>query len=290
MKILEVMSDNKQLQAAGKETRSCHTTIVCADVTEGEEKGKKVILYITDNKYCGENVAPIFELRDDDEKSIRIMSDASNMNNLKLDKQKLEKIINALCMAHGRNKIEEYIDFYPEICNYLLGEIKAIYAVEEKYADSSKKKRYKAHKKYSKRHIDNIYNKIEEVFVNKEVEPNSMFGKVLNYWLRNKEGLTKFLSVKGIRLDNNWAERLLKVMIKQRSRSLFFKTRKSAGVVSGWASVVKTCQENGVNAYIYLNWLQENGREVRKDASKYLPWHYEKSLEVREDTELIAAA
>ena len=151
----------------------------------------------------------------------------------------------------------------------------------------SPKRRLKHHKKFSAKHIRNIYNKINQLFNEKLVEPNSALGKAMNYWLNNKEGLTRFLKVKDVELDNNKSERSLRGIILQRKNSLFFYSRSSAKVLSGLSSIVKTCEANGINAFAYLNWLQDNWRDVQRDASKYVPFAYAKYLR---DTELIDRA
>lgn len=108
----------------------------------------------------------------------------------------------------------------------------------------------------------------------------------MNYWLNNKEELTRFLKVKGGPLDNNKSERALKNMILQRKNSLFFKTKNSAAILSGLSSIVRTCEANGINGFAYLNWVQANWVKAQKDASGYLPWQY---LEYRNDSQLEAA-
>ena len=109
----------------------------------------------------------------------------------------------------------------------------------------------------------------------------------MRYWLNNKEGLTQFLKIPVASLDNNWAERSLRYIILQRKNSLFFKTVNSAEVHSGLSSIVKTCSENGINAFKYLNWIQENSSRVKKDPKNYTPFEYARYIN---NTELIKLA
>jgi hypothetical protein len=280
MKILEVIKENKPLP---KPHKVCHTTNICAQTTEGNN----IVLYLTSNRYCGEHLTPIIAGRKNKDHYMRIMADACSQNNLKLKDQDLSKIINATCMAHGLTKIRDHEESYPKECAYLLGEIREIYNIDRKYRDSKSRVRFKKHKHLSRVHVKNIYAKIDELFRDKVVEPNSEFGKVLNYWIRNKEGLTMFLRIKGIDLDNNKSERALKNIIVQRKNSLFFKTKNSAAILSGLTSIVKTCEANGINAYAYLNWAGENSLAIEKGTLLGLPWDYRSYVEA--DTELIAA-
>lgn len=279
-KILEVIAENKGLPV--KEQRSCHTTGIC---TETLEKNK-IILYITSNNYCGENIAPLVKERENKHHYIKLISDASSQNKPKVEEEELKQVIIANCLSHGRQKFYELKDNYPKECGYFLQEIKSIYEIEEKSRNLCPRKRLRLHKEHSSKHIASIYGKIRELYKEKLVEPNSDLGRAMNYWLRHKKELTKFLRVKGIELDTNKVERALKSIILQRKNSLFFKSKDSAGVLSGFHSIVKTCQENGVNAYGYLNWIQDNYQKVQKKASGYMPWNY---LSYINDTELIAA-
>ena len=278
-KILEVIAANKGLPL--KDRRACNTTTICTKT----KSGQVIILYITANKHAGENFAHLLANRiiDKDYQGrdhyLKLITDASNRNKPVLtdeDKWLLTKIINANCLAHGQRKYSEIEAYYPEECKYFLTQTRAIYHNEHKCKGYNDRQRLKYHKKYSSPYIKNIYNKIEELFRKKQVEPNSSLGKAMRYWLNNKDGLTKFLKVKGISLDNNWAERMLRGIIMQRKNSLFFKTKDSAAVLSGLHSIVRTCQENGINSFSYLNWLQDNWLKVENNPKDYLPFSYVK--------------
>ena len=91
----------------------------------------------------------------------------------------------------------------------------------------------------------------------REVEPNSSLGKAFAYWLEHWPSLTRFLSVPGAPLENNTAERALKLIIRQRKNSLFYATPHSASVASLLTSLIATCLQAGVNAMAYLVARQE---------------------------------
>ena len=66
---------------------------------------------------------------------------------------------------------------------------------------------------------------IAEQFNERLVEPNSSLGKALTYMVKHWDGLTKFLTVEGAPLDNNFCERVLKLAVLNRKNALFYKTR-----------------------------------------------------------------
>jgi transposase len=106
------------------------------------------------------------------------------------------------------------------------------------------------------------------------VEPNSSLGKAIVYMQNHWETLTRFLSVPGAPLDNNLAERALKLFIRQRKNSLFYKSPHSAYIASVLTSLIATCLYAGVNAVDYLVALQEHRGEVFADPAAWLPWTY----------------
>jgi len=299
-KILEVIKDNKQKlieqgsavsinsakeNKSGDKIRACHTTVICSESNDN----KKIILYYTKNSYSGENIVPVLQAKHQKQEShyIKIMSDASNMNIPHVSVDILQKLIMANCLTHGMRRFVEIEKEYPVECGYFLKEIRAIYAVEREYKNSDARIKLRRHKKHSSIHIKNIYSKIHYLFNKKLVEPNSSLGSAMKYWLNNKAGLTRFLKVKGIELDNNQSERALKRIILQRKNSLFFKTLNSAEIASGLQSIVSTCVINKVNPFEYLNWIQVNSGKIQKGSKDYMPWDF---VAYMNNTELIATA
>ena len=69
-------------------------------------------------------------------------------------------------------------------------------------------------------------------------------------------------------------ERALKLFIRQRKNSLFYRTEHSAYIASVLTSVIATCLYAGVNALEYLVALQEHRAEVFADPAAWLPWSY----------------
>ena len=78
-------------------------------------------------------------------------------------------------------------------------------------------------------------------------------------------------------MENNLAERVLKLFIRQRKNSLFYQNPHSAYIASVLTSLIATCLYAGVNAVAYLVALQENRREVFLNPAAWLPWAYASS-------------
>ena len=70
----------------------------------------------------------------------------------------------------------------------------------------------------------------------------------------------------------------LKLFIRQRKNSLFYKSEHSAKIASVLTSLIATCIYAGVNVIDYFVALQEHRAEVFTAPSAWLPWTYQASL------------
>src|SRR5436853_7370202 len=103
-------------------------------------------------------------------------------------------------------------------------------------------------------------------------------GEELAYRLTHWETLTLVLCIPGDPLDNNLVERALKLFIRQRKNSLFYRTEHSAYIASVLTSVIATCIHAGGNALEDLVALQEHRAEVFANPEAWLPWSYQAQL------------
>jgi hypothetical protein len=122
--------------------------------------------------------------------------------------------------------------------------------------------------------MDELKGWLQKQFDDRLVEPNSSLGKAIIYLQTHWVTLTRFLSISGAPLDNNLVERALKLFIRQRKNSLFFRTEHSAYIASVITSLIATCLYAGVNALDYLVALQEHRAEVVAEPAAWLPWTY----------------
>ena len=93
---------------------------------------------------------------------------------------------------------------------------------------------------------------------------------MLNHW----KTLTLFLREPGAPLDNNICERGLKMSIRHRRNSLFYKTRRGAHVGDIFMSLIHTCQLCGADLHDYLTQLQRHRSEMAYDPASWMTWNY----------------
>jgi len=110
------------------------------------------------------------------------------------------------------------------------------------------------------------------------IEPNSGLGQAFGYLLKRWTKLTLFLRVPGAPLDNNLCERVLKMAIRHRNNSLFYRTERGAEVGDVYMTLITTTELHHENPFDYLVALLVHEAEVAADPSEWLPWTFRTTL------------
>jgi len=278
VRILSLMQENLELIAAAqahglstpKERTGMHTTALVVKVGE-----HTAILYYSSRRHAGENLQALLEQRAAGLDKPLAMSDALSSNEVAQE----AALIRCHCLAHGRRKFSDVAEVFPHECQVVLEVLRQVFDHDEqaRQAQLSPEARLAYHQEYSQPLMDGLKGWLATQMDEHLVEPNGSLGKAMVYMQRHWETLTRFLSVPGAPLDNNLAERVLKLCIRQRKNSLFYKSTHSAYIASVLTSLIATCLYAGVNAVEYLVALQKHRREVFADPAAWLPWAYASS-------------
>jgi len=278
VRILSLMQENLELIAAAqahglstpKERTGMHTTALVVKVGE-----HTAILYYSSRRHAGENLQALLDQRAAGLDKPLAMSDALSSNEVAQE----AALIRCHCLAHGRRKFSDLAEVFPHACQVVLEVLRQVFDHDEqaRQAQLSPEARLAYHQEYSQPLMDGLKGWLATQMDEHLVEPNGSLGKAMVYMQRHWETLTRFLSVPGAPLDNNLAERVLKLFIRQRKNSLFYKSTHSAYIASVLTSLIATCLYAGVNAVESLVALQEHRREVFADPAAWLPWAYASS-------------
>jgi len=272
VKILSVIKENKGKAERGEKGRKgTYTTSIVSQV------GQYIIyLFVSGRRHSGENMGNLLKKRFPGLAPIIRMADALSSN---LSVQFLSILCN--CLTHGRRKFYEIYDYFPGECRVMVDGLAIIYhhdAITKK-ENLDPEGRLAYHQTHSAPIMASLKEWMCEKLEKKEVEPNSSLGKAIRYMLKHWEGLTRFLHIPGAPLDNSITERALKIPIKSRKNSLFYKTEHGAFVGSMLTSVIHTCVMAGENPVDYLVALQKNKKALFKTPGDWLPWTYKQSLQ-----------
>src|SRR5687768_11086880 len=272
IRILSLMREHKDLDmvappAAGANLRTgMHSTTLV--VKSGEHT---ICLYFCGRAHAGENLKAVLTKREAGLPPPVVRSDALAHNEVEGT-----QVVRCHCMAHGRRQFTEIESTFPEACQEVVAALKQVFDHEEQTQKDqmNAQERLAYHQTYSAPIMTTLKSSMERQQEQREVEPNSSLGKAFAYWLGHWSSLTRFLSVPGAPLENNTAERALKLIIRQRKNSLFYTTPHSAYVASLLTSLIATCIQAGVNAMAYLVALQENRSAVFANPADWLPWSF----------------
>jgi transposase len=274
VRILSLMAENRTHQTAAEalgfarsqERTGMFTTALVVKVGE-----QIVCLYYSGRSHAGENLQALLEQREAERDKPLVMSDALSRN--EVDET---TVIRCHCLAHGRRQFSDLADVFPVECQVVLDTLKQVFDHDAEARDKqmSPEARFAYHQAYSQPLMDELRQWLQKQVDDHLVEPNSALGKAIAYMQTHWETLTRFLSIPGAPLENNLVERALKLFIRQRKNSLFYRTEHSAYIASVLTSLIATCVYAGVNAVDYLVALQEHRREVVADPAAWLPWTY----------------
>ena len=278
VRILSLIKENRDriatAQAQGlsapKERTGMHTTALAVKVGE-----HTAILYYSSRRHAGENLQGLLDKREAGLQKPLAMSDALLSNEVADE----SRLIRCHCLAHGRRKFSDLEDVFPHECQVVLDVLRQVFDHDEQARQDqlSPEARLAYHQGQSQPLMEELKRWLGKQLDEHLVEPNSALGKAMAYMQSHWETLTRFLTTPGAPLDNNVAERALKLFIRQRKNSLFYKSTHSAYIASVLTSLIATCLYSGVNAVDYLVALQENRREVFSDPAAWLPWAYASS-------------
>ena len=258
------------LKARGAgERRGLFTTSMVA--RELDDSRSPIVLYASGRRHAGENVDLLLRRRKSEAGAPIHMADASSM-------APRSTRITAHCLAHARRYFFEAQVAFPEHCDRVLDDLAIIYQNDEATQGMDPDARLRYHQQHSAPVMAALHEWIDLQFEQRLVEPNSRLGKAFSYVKRHWGGLTRFLHVAGVPLDNSMTERTIKPVQRHRKNSLFYLTETGAAVGDVLMSVIRTCTGNGVDPVRYLSAISAHARQVRHAPQRWLPWNFPSAL------------
>jgi hypothetical protein len=277
VRLLSLMQENQQIRAQAqaqglsrpKERTGMFTTALVVRVGE-----RTIYLYYSGRSHAGENLAALLTKRHADQRAPLVMSDALSHNDIEMP-----AVIRCHCLVHGRRQFSDLEEVFPNECRVVIDLLSDVFDhdAHSRKEQMSPAARLAYHQAFSGPLMDELKAWLAKQVADRLVEPNSSLGKAIAYMQTHWETLTRFLQIENAPLDNNLAERALKLFIRQRKNSLFYQNAHSAYIASVLTSLITTCLHAGINALDYLVALQENRRAVFAHPEQWLPWEWTRS-------------
>jgi transposase len=204
-------------------------------------------------------------------------------------KQKLELIVNVYCNAHSRRKFKDALKVFEQLIRdaksdeerasleaasleieFFLKAYRIVYRLEglaERHPEKKSKIRARM-KKYFERMRAKALRDIAGY------SAKSSFGKAMSYFLKNYEGLTRFLDNNDLPIDNNPQERLLRNPVIGRKTWYGTHSKLGAQTAAILFSLVESCKLNKVNPQKYFRKLVQ---DLHRGQPAYMPSEFKNS-------------
>lgn len=274
MRVLELTAKTKRQQPLLEEDPERRGVFTTGIVSQAEGR-PDIVLFFTGPHHAGENLRSLLEARSQELPPPIQMCDALSRN-MPDDL----RVIVANCLAHGRRNFVDVVKQFPAEVRHVLESLKEVYKTdaEAKKQRLSPDERLRLHQQQSKPVMDDLHRWLKAQLDDKLVEPNSSLGGAISYMLKHWAKLTLFLRMPGAPLDNNVCERALKMAIRHRKNSLFYKSQRGAEVGDLYMSLIHTCYSSGASPVDYLTELQRNHQRVKAAPGDWMPWNYRAQL------------
>lgn len=266
-KVLELLKENKE---DDPERTGINTSVILS-----KNGDKEIGIFFTGRNHAGENIDQLLDSRESDAPVPIQMCDGLSRNIPKVNQTKVSK-----CNAHARRCFYEIAPCWPKESLKVVSGFDLVFLHDRiaKNEGMDPDKRLEWHQKMSLPVMEEILDYCKQLIEDKKIEPNSSFGKAIQYLQNHWDGLIQFTKIPGAPVSNNENERLIKRAVLNRKNAYFFKTQSGARIADVLMSLIETCCLNKINPYNYLLDIQKFKDQVFKNPSRWLPWNYKENI------------
>ena len=234
-------------------------------------KDQDIVLFQTNIGHAGEFIDELLALRPPDQPNPILMSDALASNN-----PTVTSVFHGACNSHARRNFVDVISQFPHEVEWVLERYKRVW-VNDDYTSKqtlNDAQRLAYHKQHSLPIMQEIHNWGIQHFKDMTLEENSSLGKAITYFNNHFDRLTLFCQIEGAKIDNNFMEAMLKLIVRNRKNAYFYKTLAGAGISDVITSFIATAMQADVNVFDYFNAIQRHRQAVKKNPADWMPWNY----------------
>jgi transposase len=275
VRILEFMGKRRaELVAHGELSDPDRTSLFTTGFVSITADGP-IALFFSGRKHAGENFTSLLDARDPGMPPPIHMCDGLDRN-----RPRGHAVIEDNCLSHGRRHVVDEADNFPAECRHVLEALGKVFKTDERCKEQalSDDERLAVHQRDSAPVMAELQRWMRAELDDKRVEPNSGLGDAFDYLIKRWDKLTLFLRVPSAPLDNNVCERALKMAIRHRNNSLFYRSQRGARVGDIYMALIYTAELHGENPFEYLVALFVNASAVAADPAAWLPWTFRATL------------
>lgn len=161
-----------------------------------------------------------------------------------------DKVTRLGCMAHVRRKLIDVQAAKHDGANKLLKLIGELYKVEQAAKRLSPEECFTTRQSRSKEILAKLFDKAASIQLS--LLPQHPLHGAIEYMLKQKAELTRYIDDANFQIDNNSIERQMRPIAVGRKNYLFTGSHDGAKVAALFYSLINTCKLNKVNPYEYL--------------------------------------
>ena len=181
------------------------------------------------------------------------------------------------CNAHARRKFEPIAKSNKGkgIAKEAMRFFKELYKIEREAKDKQllPQQRYQLRQEKSKPILEKFNTWIDEIYPT--VLPQSSLGNAVNYCIKYRVGLMRYLEDGRLEIDNNLTEQQIKPLVIARKNFLFCDSVSGAEALCLHFGLIRTAKQHGLDPYNYYVALLKAIPHCKsvEDYEKLLPWN-----------------
>lgn len=158
----------------------------------------------------------------------------------------------AACRAHARREFEKAQSGHDDLRLWILRHMRCLFMYERVAWQRDPDERLCIRREREKPIIEEIFSKLREALIERQLLPKSSMAKAVNYMLSRPENFMLYLDNPSLRMDNNVAERSLRKLTIGRKNWLFIGSPRSGNSMAALLSLVQTCRAMDIRPCEYL--------------------------------------
>jgi len=161
-------------------------------------------------------------------------------------------IIEVACWAHARRKFDEACSSRALESTDILARIARLYhEVETPCKDMVPQERCQYRQEHAAPILDGIFSRLEELKI--QTLPSEPLRKAIDYTLKQKQALCRYLQDGRLRPDNNVAENAIRPIAVGRKNWLFVGSERAGRAAALYMSLIKSCKDCDINPWEYFD-------------------------------------
>lgn len=160
-------------------------------------------------------------------------------------------VIEVACWVHTRRHFDEAVSSRKIEATEIMARIGQLYLIEKECAELKPEQRAQVRQERSRPTLDQLFKRIEELKA--QTIPSEPLRKAVDYALKQRQALSRYLEDGRLKPDNNIAENAIRPLALGRKNWLFAASERGAKATALFLGLIQSCKACRVNPWEYLD-------------------------------------